>query len=86
MSDHRPSNRSASALRRVKRVIILVVGLTVVLMGVALLVLPGPGVLVLAGGLAILGIEFRWARRWLRAVRDMLDKVMNSQHSDPDKR
>ena len=85
MSDHRPSNRSASALRRVKRVIILVVGVTVLLLGVALLVLPGPGVLVLAGGLAILGIDFRWARRWLRAVRDLLDRATNSQHSDPDK-
>ena len=66
---------SSLGFRQVKRVVIFVVGMTVVLIGVAMLVLPGPGILVLAGGLAILGIEFEWARRWLRKARGILDKV-----------
>jgi uncharacterized protein (TIGR02611 family) len=68
---------STLGLRQIRRVIIFVVGMTVLLIGVALLVLPGPGLLVLAGGLAILAVEFKWARRWLRKARGMLDKVTN---------
>ena len=72
-----PIQKKCSSLgfRQAKRVMIFVVGMTVVLIGVAMLVLPGPGILVLAGGLAILGVEFEWARRWLRKARRMLDKA-----------
>jgi len=37
--------------------------------GLALLVLPGPGLLVLAAGLAVLAVEFHWARRLLARLR-----------------
>ncbi len=40
-------------------------GLGLVLLGILLLVLPGPGILTIAGGLAILSIDFVWARRIL---------------------
>jgi uncharacterized protein (TIGR02611 family) len=51
-----------------KKCIIALIGGTVLLIGVAMLVLPGPGVLVIAGGLAILATEFLWARRaWRQA-------------------
>jgi len=40
-------------------------GLTLVLLGIFLLVLPGPGILTIAGGLAILAIDFAWARNLL---------------------
>lgn len=40
-------------------------GLGLVLLGILLLVLPGPGILTIAGGLAILSIDFVWARRLL---------------------
>jgi uncharacterized protein (TIGR02611 family) len=53
-------------LRQGKRVAIFVVGGTVVLFGALLLVLPGPGIPIVIAGLAILAIEFAWARRWLR--------------------
>lgn len=58
-----------SATRRagaqVRRAAILVVGLVVVLAGVALLALPGPGMIVIIVGLLILSAEFDWAQRWL---------------------
>jgi tellurite resistance protein TerC len=53
-------------LRQGRRLAILVVGVTVVLFGTLLLVLPGPGIPIMIGGVAILAIEFAWARRWLR--------------------
>ncbi len=50
-------------------------GGTVILIGVAMLVLPGPGVLVIAGGLAILATEFIWARRAMRKAKGAVAKV-----------
>ena len=45
----------------VRRILILVIGATVVAFGLLLLVLPGPGILVIIVGLAILATEFAWA-------------------------
>jgi uncharacterized protein (TIGR02611 family) len=59
-------------LKSIKRIVILVVGGTVLLLGIALLVLPGPAFIVIPAGLAILAIEFAWARRWLRKARSLL--------------
>lgn len=61
-------------LRFAKRMIILIVGMTVVLIGVALLVLPGPAIIVIPIGLAILATEFAWARRWLKIIRESAEK------------
>ncbi len=61
-----------TALKRIKRVVIAVVGGTVLAIGIALMVLPGPAFLVIPAGLAILAIEFAWARRWLRSARAIL--------------
>jgi len=61
-------------LRYARRVVISVVGMTVLLIGIALLVLPGPAFVVIPVGLAILATEFAWARRWLRFVRESAEK------------
>ena len=53
-----------------RRIGILLAGSILLLAGIALLVLPGPGVPLMIGGLALLGTQFSWARRasaWLRA-------------------
>lgn len=63
------------SLRAVKRVIVFVVGMTVVLIGIALIVLPGPAILVIPAGLAILATEFAWAKRWLDKAREMFAKA-----------
>lgn len=56
--------------RTAKRVVIFVVGFTVVLIGLALTVLPGPAIIVIPLGLAILATEFAWAKFWLRKYKD----------------
>lgn len=61
-----------SAIKRGKRIIVAVVGGTVLTVGFALVVLPGPAFLVIPAGLAILAMEFAWARRWLRKARGLL--------------
>jgi uncharacterized protein (TIGR02611 family) len=50
----------------VRKVAVAVIGTTVVLFGIALIVLPGPAFLVIPLGFAILATEFAWARRIIR--------------------
>jgi len=52
-----------------RRIAVAVIGGTVCLIGVAMIVLPGPAFVVIPIGLGILGLEFAWARRWLARVR-----------------
>lgn len=59
--------------RTARRLVIGVVGLTVVLLGLVLLFTPGPAMVVIPAGLAILSLEFVWARRLLRRVRQEID-------------
>lgn len=63
------------------KLVVALVGTLVIAVGVVLLPLPGPGWVIILGGLAILAMEFHWARRllaftrrqllrWTRLVRD----------------
>lgn len=54
---------------------VLIVGITIILIGIALLVLPGPGTVVIILGLALLGTEFVWARRLLKRVKESGDSA-----------
>jgi uncharacterized protein (TIGR02611 family) len=61
-------------IKHFKRVMIFVVGGTVLVIGIAMILLPGPAFIVIPTGLAILAIEFAWARRWLRSARAVMPK------------
>jgi tellurite resistance protein TerC len=74
---------STENIKIVRRVIVSVVGATVLLIGVALLVLPGPAFIVIPVGLAILATEYAWARRWLKKVRQMATNVVSSRNNMP---
>lgn len=53
-----------------RRIGIGIAGGTVLLIGIAMIVLPGPAFVMIPAGLAILGLEFAWARRWLKKARE----------------
>jgi tellurite resistance protein TerC len=59
----------AVSYRLAKQIVVAVIGGTILLGGVIMLVTPGPGVLIILLGLAILAMEFAWARHWLAKVR-----------------
>lgn len=61
--------------RNAKRLAVLVLGGAVLAAGIAMLVLPGPGVIVIIVGLAILGTEFAWAERALDATTTRAGKA-----------
>jgi hypothetical protein len=58
--------------RTARRIAVAVVGGTLVLIGVVMIVAPGPAFVVIPLGLGVLAIEFTWAKRWLERVRSMI--------------
>ncbi len=64
-----------ASYRQARRAVVLLIGSSILLVGVAMLVLPGPAFLVIPAGLAILAIEFAWARYWLTRVRAQFSNV-----------
>lgn len=61
-----------------KRIVLTLVGFTVLAIGVAMLVLPGPAFVVIPVGLGILGLEYAWARRWLAKVKAKSEEIARS--------
>jgi hypothetical protein len=60
---------TGAAYRWAKRIAVTVIGFSVLLVGLAMVVLPGPALVVIPTGLAILGLEYAWARAWLARVK-----------------
>lgn len=80
---HRERLRRRPLLDFSYRVIVGVVGLTVLLVGIAAIPYPGPGWAIVFLGLAILATEFYWAHRTLAFTRRRYDSAMGwlrSQH------
>jgi len=71
-----------------KRIAITVIGGVVILVGIAMLVLPGPGLLVIIAGLAILATEYVWAERLLMMAKEKAvqakDKVLRKKANSDD--
>jgi uncharacterized protein (TIGR02611 family) len=60
------------AMKCIKRIAVMVIGGTVLIIGMLLIVLPGPAFIVIPLGLTILAVECAWARRLLRSARAVL--------------
>jgi tellurite resistance protein TerC len=65
-----------TALRPIRRAAIFLLGMSVLIVGVAMIVLPGPAFLVIPAGLGILSLEFVWAKRLLTRAREMIAKKL----------
>jgi drug/metabolite transporter (DMT)-like permease len=75
--------------QQAKRFFQILIGTTILLIGVVMLVTPGPGVVVIAAGLAILAAaEIVWARRLLHKLKEqgvkIKDAVMSPNHRTPE--
>ena len=60
---------------QVKRWTIVVVGFTLLLIGIAMIVLPGPAIIVVPLGLGILATEFVWAATLLTMIKSKFNKT-----------
>lgn len=66
------------AYKTARKIVIGTIGITVVLIGIVLLVLPGPAFIVIPAGLGILALEFAWARHWLKIVKERAGDAFSS--------
>ena len=71
-------NFTIKTLKQAKRLVMVVVGFTIIIGGCIMLVTPGPGMAAIVGGLAILATEFVWARRLLKRFGDEANNLKNS--------
>ena len=53
-----------------KRIVLEIIGWLLIVGGIAALVLPGPGLLMLAAGLVILSQEYEWAERRVEPIKN----------------
>lgn len=71
-----------------RKIVVGVIGATVILAGIAMLILPGPGWLTIFGGLAILATEFAWAKWMLKfakqRMRDLAEKYVGLSPAEPE--
>jgi tellurite resistance protein TerC len=66
---------SKVTVRTIRQIFFLVAGITVLLIGIVMIFLPGPGLLVIFLGLALLAVEFVWARVWMKKVQDSVQSL-----------
>ena len=83
MRSSRPERSFPSwLLRNGRKAVVAVVGVTVLSIGVAMIVLPGPAMLVIPLGLGILALEFAWAERMLRRAKEEGRRRLGRRRSD----
>lgn len=70
-------HRVFKSLAQAKRLVIAVIGCTVLAIGIIMIVLPGPAIVVIPLGLGILATEFIWARRLLVLLKEHLERYRN---------
>ena len=61
-----------------RRVVIFIIGSTVLVIGILMIVLPGPAFIVIPLGLTILATEFVWARRWLDYAKRQIKSIASA--------
>ena len=64
-------------LQQAKRIVKVVIGFTILIIGLAMTVLPGPAIVVIPAGLAILATEFLWAKKLLERIKQGASNAFN---------
>jgi len=70
------------SLKKLKRLIVAVIGITILIIGIAMMVLPGPAVVVIPLALGILATEFVWARRLLQIVKERIQRYAGNRKNN----
>jgi len=68
-------NKQSGVVKQSKRFIVFVIGMALLLLGIALLVLPGPAFLFLIAGLILLATQFHWAKAILKDLKMKLKHI-----------
>lgn len=63
-------------LKQLKRILIGIIGTTILIVGIAMLVLPGPAFIIIPLGLSILATEFIWAKKLTDKFKDKISGMI----------
>lgn len=63
------------SFKQIKRIVIGIVGASVLIVGIMMIVLPGPAFIVIPLGLSILATEFLWARNILNKFKQKFEEL-----------
>jgi uncharacterized protein (TIGR02611 family) len=69
------------SLKQLKRLIVALIGSTILVIGIAMIFLPGPAIVVIPAALGILATEFAWARKMLQRVRQQMQRYANPRNT-----
>lgn len=61
-------------LKKVQNVLLMIIGFALVVIGLLFIILPGPAIIFLPVGLAMLSLQFDWAKVWLKRCQHMMRK------------
>ena len=70
-------------MQMLKRFAVTILGGALLALGLAMMVLPGPGILVIVAGLAVLATEYVWAQALLKRARTQAEKVQEAAVASP---
>ncbi|PKL81767.1 MAG: hypothetical protein CVV24_13580 [Ignavibacteriae bacterium HGW-Ignavibacteriae-3] len=67
------------SLKQLKRILIGIIGGTIVIIGIAMIALPGPAFIVIPLGLSILATEFLWAKKIIDKFKNKFEEMKNKK-------
>ncbi len=70
-------------LKQVRKFIVIIIGFSMIAIGLVMVVLPGPAFIFIPAGVAILATEFIWAKKLLQKVKERLKKKDEVKEKPP---
>ena len=64
--------------KQIRKLVIFLIGISIVLIGCVLFFTPGPAIIVIPVGLAVLATEFIWAKRLLKKFKETTSSITKS--------
>ncbi len=69
------------SLKQIKRLIIGIIGTSILIIGIAMIVLPGPAFIVIPVGLSILATEFLWAKKLIEKFKNKFEEMKKKKNA-----
>jgi tellurite resistance protein TerC len=64
--------------KQIRKLVIFLIGTSIVLIGCVLFFTPGPAIIVIPVGLAVLATEFIWAKKLLKKFKETTSSITKS--------
>jgi uncharacterized protein (TIGR02611 family) len=69
----------------IRKIIAAVIGIPIIIIGIILIPLPGPGLLICFVGFFILSLEFDWAQPYVQKAKKQLGAIVQHAKEQSDK-